>query len=449
MGKYFGTDGFRGEANVDLTVEHAFEVGRYLGWYYSRSHRARIVIGKDTRRSSYMFEYALVAGLTASGADAYLLHVTTTPSVSYVVRSEEFDCGIMISASHNPYYDNGIKIINGKGHKLEATIENLIEQYIDGLTDPIPLATKDKIGRTIDYSMGRNRYIGYLMSIPTRAFKDIKVGLDCANGSSSAIAKSVFDALGAQTYVINNQPDGLNINTNCGSTHIEVLQKYVVENGLDVGFAYDGDADRCIAVDEFGRVVNGDLILYLCGLEMKQKGELLNNTIVTTIMSNFGLYKSLDKVGIRYEKTAVGDKYVYENMVKNGHCIGGEQSGHIIFSKHATTGDGILTSLKIMETMVENKKTLAQLTEQVEIYPQLLINVRVTDKALAQNDPDVQKAIEEVKEALGDEGRIVVRESGTEPVVRVMVEAQSDEICHEYVLKVVNVIKDKGYAVEK
>ncbi len=449
MGKYFGTDGFRGEANIDLTVEHAYQVGRYLGWYFSRSHRARIVIGKDTRRSSYMFEYALVAGLTASGADAYLLHVTTTPSVSYVVRSEEFDCGIMISASHNPYYDNGIKIINGKGHKLEATIETLIEQYIDGLTDPIPYAIKDKIGRTIDYSMGRNRYIGYLMSIPTRAFKDIKVGLDCANGSSSAIAKSVFDALGAQTHVINNQPDGLNINTNCGSTHIEVLQKYVVENGLDVGFAYDGDADRCIAVDEFGRVVNGDLILYLCGLEMKQKGELLNNTIVTTVMSNFGLYKSLDKVGIQYEKTAVGDKYVYENMVKNGHCIGGEQSGHIIFSKHATTGDGILTSLKIMETMVENKKTLAQLTEQVEIYPQLLINVRVSDKALAQNDPDVQKAVKEVEEALGDEGRILVRESGTEPVIRVMVEAQSDEICHEYVLKVVNKIKEKGYAVEK
>ena len=449
MGKYFGTDGFRGEANIDLTVEHAYQVGRYLGWYFSRSHRARIVIGKDTRRSSYMFEYALVAGLTASGADVYLLHVTTTPSVSYVVRSEEFDCGIMISASHNPYYDNGIKIINGKGHKLEATIENLIEQYIDGLADPIPFATKDKIGRTIDYSMGRNRYIGYLMSIPTRAFKDIKVGLDCANGSSSAIAKSVFDALGAQTHVINNQPDGLNINTNCGSTHIEVLQKYVVENGLDVGFAYDGDADRCIAVDEFGRVVNGDLILYVCGLEMKQKGELLNNTIVTTVMSNFGLYKSLDKAGIQYEKTAVGDKYVYENMMKNGHCIGGEQSGHIIFSKHATTGDGILTSLKIMETMVENKKTLAQLTEQVEIYPQLLINVRVSDKALAQNDPDVQKAVKEVEEALGDEGRILVRESGTEPVVRVMVEAQSDEICHEYVLKVVNTIKAKEYAVEK
>lgn len=448
MGKYFGTDGFRGEANIDLTVEHAYQVGRYLGWYYSRNHRARVVIGKDTRRSSYMFEYALVSGLTASGADVYLLHVTTTPSVSYVVRSEEFDCGIMISASHNPYYDNGIKVINGKGHKLEANVENLIEKYIDGLADPIPYATKDQIGRTIDYSMGRNRYIGYLMSIPTRAFKDIKVGLDCANGSSSAIAKSVFDALGAKTYVINNNPDGTNINTNCGSTHIEVLQKYVVENGLDVGFAYDGDADRCIAVDEFGRVVNGDLILYVCGLEMKAKGELVNNTIVTTVMSNFGLYKSLDKVGISYEKTAVGDKYVYENMVNNGHCIGGEQSGHIIFSKHATTGDGILTSLKVMETMVENKKTLAQLIEGVEIYPQLLINVRVTDKKAAQEDPDVQAAVKEVEELLGDEGRILVRESGTEPVVRVMVEAKTDEICHENVLKVVNVIKEKGYAVK-
>ena len=449
MGKYFGTDGFRGEANVDLTVEHAFQVGRYLGWYYSQNGKARIAIGKDTRRSSYMFEYALVAGLTASGADVYLLHVTTTPSVSYVVRSEEFDCGIMISASHNPYYDNGIKVINGKGQKLEANVENLIEQYIDGLTDSIPYATKDKIGRTIDYSMGRNRYIGYLMSIPTRAFKDLKIGVDCANGSSSAIAKSVFDALGAETHVIHNQPDGLNINTNCGSTHIEVLQKYVLDNGLDVGFAYDGDADRCIAVDEFGRVVDGDLILYVCGLEMKAKGELLNNTIVTTIMSNFGLYQSLDKVGIQYEKTAVGDKYVYENMVQNGHCIGGEQSGHIIFSKHATTGDGILTSLKVVETMVENKRTLAQLTEAVDIYPQLLINVRVTDKKKAQEDPDVQAAVKEVEEILGSDGRILVRESGTEPVVRVMVEAQSDEICHENVLKVVNVIKAKGYAVEK
>ncbi len=447
MGKYFGTDGFRGEANVDLTVEHAYTVGRYLGWYYSRHHKAQIVIGKDTRRSSYMFEYSLVAGLTASGADVFLLHVTTTPSVSYVVRSENFDCGIMISASHNPYYDNGIKIIDGNGYKLDAKIENLIEKYIDGLSDPIPFATKDNIGRTIDYSMGRNRYIGYLMSIPMRAFKNKKVGLDCANGSSSAIAKAVFDALGAKTYVINNDPDGLNINENCGSTHIEVLQNFVRENGLDCGFAYDGDADRCIAVDEYGRVVNGDMILYICGNEMKRKNELVHNTIVTTVMSNFGLYKSLDKVGINYEKTAVGDKYVNENMVKNGHVIGGEQSGHIIFSKHATTGDGILTSLKVMETMVENKKTLAQLCDGIEVYPQLLINVRVKDKKAAQEDADVQKAIKEVEEKLGDDGRILVRESGTEPVVRVMVEALSDELCHEYVLKVVNTIKAKGYAI--
>lgn len=448
MGKYFGTDGFRGEANVNLTVEHAYKVGRYLGWYYSQNHKARVVIGKDTRRSSYMFEYALVSGLTASGADVYLLHVTTTPSVSYVVRSEEFDCGIMISASHNPYYDNGIKVINGKGQKLEADVENQIEKYIDGLTDEIPFAVRENIGRTIDYSMGRNRYIGYLMSIPTRAFKDVKVGLDCANGSSSAIAKAVFDALGAKTYVINNDPNGVNINTNCGSTHIQALQKFVIDNGLDVGFAYDGDADRCLAVDEFGRVVDGDAILYICGSYMKERGELVNNTIVTTVMSNFGLYKSLDKLGISYEKTAVGDKYVYENMVNNGHCIGGEQSGHIIFSKHATTGDGILTSLKVMETMIEKKKTLSQLTQDLKIYPQLLINVRVKDKKEAQNDPDVVAAVKEVEEALGDQGRILVRESGTEPVVRVMVEASSDEICHENVLKVVNVIKKNGHAVK-
>lgn len=447
MGKYFGTDGFRGEANVDLTVEHAYQVGRYLGWHFSNQHKARVVIGKDTRRSSYMFEYALVAGLTASGADVYLLHVTTTPSVSYVVRSEEFDCGIMISASHNPYYDNGIKVIDGMGQKLNAKIEAQIEEYIDGLTEPIPLATKENIGRTIDYSMGRNRYIGYLMSIPTRSFKDIKVGLDCANGSSSAIAKSVFDALGAKTYVICNEPDGVNINTNCGSTHIHVLQQYVIDNGLDIGFAYDGDADRCIAVDEFGRIVDGDLILYICGLEMKRRGELLNNTVVTTIMSNIGLYKAFDVMDIDYEKTAVGDKYVYENMTTNGHCLGGEQSGHIIFSKHATTGDGILTSLKIMEAVVENKKTLAQLIEKVEIFPQLLVNVRVTDKKLAQEDKDVRAVVQEVASLLGEDGRILVRESGTEPLVRVMVEAKTDELCHEYVHKVVDVIKEKGYAV--
>ena len=441
MGKYFGTDGFRGEANVKLTVEHAFKVGRYLGWYYGRDHKAKIVIGKDTRRSSYMFEYALAAGITASGADAYLLHVTTTPSVSYVVRTEGFDCGIMISASHNPFYDNGIKVINGQGHKLEAEVEEKIEAYIDGKTEERPLATRENIGRTIDFAAGRNRYIGYLISLPTRSFKNIRVGLDCSNGSASAIAKSVFDALGAKTYVINNEPDGTNINTNCGSTHIEVLQKFVKEQGLDVGFAYDGDADRCIAVDENGEVVDGDRILYVCGKYMMEQGALKDNTIVTTVMSNLGLYKACDQVGMRYEKTAVGDKYVYENMVKNGYQLGGEQSGHIIFSKHATTGDGILTSLKIMEVMLEKKASLGTLAGEVKIYPQLLENLRVQDMDETLNHPEVQKAIREVEERLGTEGRVLVRKSGTEPLLRVMVEALTDELCEESVLHIINAMK--------
>ena len=444
MGKYFGTDGFRGEANVVLTVEHAFKVGRYLGWYYGQEHKARIVIGKDTRRSSYMFEYALAAGLTASGADAYLLHVTTTPSVSYVVRTEDFDCGIMISASHNPYYDNGIKVINSKGQKLEAEVEAKVEAYIDGESGEIPLAKKEAIGRTVDYAAGRNRYIGHLISLATRSFKDVKVGLDCSNGSSSSIAKSVFDALGAKTYVINNEPDGTNINTNCGSTHINVLQEYVKEKGLDVGFAYDGDADRCIAVDENGNVVDGDLILYVCGKYMKEHGQLKDDTIVTTIMSNLGLYKACDKIGMKYEKTQVGDKYVYENMVKNGFMLGGEQSGHIIFSKHATTGDGILTSLMVMEAILEKKQSLGTLADEVKIFPQLLKNVRVKDKRTALDNEAVQKAIEQTAEELGSDGRILVRESGTEPVIRVMVEAASDEICEKYVDGVVKIFEQEG-----
>ena len=448
MGKYFGTDGFRGEANVKLTADHAFRVGRYLGWYYGRDHKAKIVIGKDTRRSSYMFEYALAAGLTASGADAYLLHVTTTPSVSYVVRTEDFDCGIMISASHNPFNDNGIKVLNENGQKISADIEARIEAYLDGEIEELPLATGEDIGCTVDFASGRNRYIGHLISIPSRDFKGIKVGLDCANGSSSAIAKSVFEALQAKTYVMNNQPDGTNINTNCGSTHIEILQGYVKENHLDVGFAYDGDADRCIAVDENGQVVDGDLILYVCGQYLKKHGDLNNNTVVTTVMSNLGLYKAFDAAGIAYEKTAVGDKYVNENMVKNGHALGGEQSGHIIFSKFATTGDGILTSLKIMEAMIEQKQSLAQLAEPVEIFPQILENVRVYDKAVAQADEDVQKAVKEVEAELGDEGRILVRESGTEPLVRVMVEARSHEICREKVDKVVKVLREKGHVIK-
>ena len=444
MGKYFGTDGFRGEANVVLTVEHAFKVGRYLGWYFGQEHKARIVIGKDTRRSSYMFEYALAAGLTASGADAYLLHVTTTPSVSYVVRTEDFDCGLMISASHNPYYDNGIKVINSEGHKMEAEVEAKIEAYIDGEIDEIPMATKDDIGRTIDYAAGRNRYIGHLISLATRSFKDMRVGLDCANGSASSVAKSVFDALGAKTYVINNEPNGVNINTNCGSTHIEVLQEYVKEKHLDVGFAYDGDADRCIAVDENGNVVDGDRIIYVCGKYLMEQGKLKDNTVVTTIMSNLGLYKACDKIGMKYEQTAVGDKYVYENMLKNGYVLGGEQSGHIIFSKHARTGDGILTSLMVMEAIIEKKQTLGTLADEVKIFPQLLKNVRVKDKKTALDNATVQAAVEKTAEELGTDGRILVRESGTEPVIRVMVEAASDEICEKYVDSVVKVIESEG-----
>ena len=447
MGKYFGTDGFRGEANKVLTVEHAFKVGRFLGWYYGQDHKARIVIGKDTRRSSYMFEYALVAGLTASGADVCLLHVTTTPSVSYVTRTEEFDCGIMISASHNPFYDNGIKVINGKGHKLEAEVEEKIEAYIDGEIGELPLAVKENIGRTTDYSAGRNRYIGYLISLATRSFENVRVGLDCSNGSAFMIAKSVYDALGAKTYVINNEPDGTNINRDCGSTHIEVLQEFVKEKKLDIAFAYDGDADRCIAVDEKGNVVDGDLILYICGKYLKENGRLNGDTIVTTIMSNLGLYKACDKIGLKYEKTAVGDKYVYENMVNNNFSLGGEQSVHIIFSKHATTGDGILTSLMIMEVMLEKKTSLSKLAEPVKIYPQLLKNVRVADKKTARENPEVVKAVDAVATALGDDGRILVRESGTEPVIRVMVEAATDELCDKYVMQVVDVMEAEGLIV--
>lgn len=448
MGKYFGTDGFRGEANVNLTVEDAFKVGRFLGWYYGQKasgSRCRVVIGKDTRRSSYMFEYSLVAGLTASGADVYLLHVTTTPSVSYVVRTEEFNCGIMISASHNPYYDNGIKVINERGEKLEEEVIEKIEEYLDGVAGEIPLAKRDLVGRTIDFAAGRNRYIGYLISIATRSFKNVRVGLDCANGSAFAIAKNVFDALGAETHVISNNPDGININTNCGSTHIEHLQKYVKENKLDVGFAYDGDADRCLAVDENGEVVDGDKIMYICGKYMKEQGTLVNNTVVTTIMSNFGLYKAFDRDGINYEKTAVGDKYVYENMAQNGHCLGGEQSGHIIFSKNATTGDGILTSLKVMEVILEKKQTLGKLASEIQIYPQVLKNVKVKSKAEAQDDDAVRDEVAKVAEALGDTGRILLRQSGTEPVIRVMVEAQTDELCEKYVDQVIEVMKEKGH----
>ncbi|MBQ2931105.1 MAG: phosphoglucosamine mutase [Clostridia bacterium] len=461
MGKYFGTDGFRGEANINLTADHAYKVGRFLGWYFGEKKRregskeeARIVIGKDTRRSSYMFEYSLIAGLVASGADAYMLHVTTTPSVAYVARVDEFDCGIMISASHNPYFDNGIKLINGQGEKMDEDTIDLVEQYLDGAVTvfgetwtELPFATREHIGRTVDYVSGRNRYIGYLISLGLYSFKGKRVALDCANGAAWNIAKSVFDALGAQTYVINADPDGFNINTDCGSTHIEGLQRYVLEHHCDVGFAYDGDTDRCLCVDETGEVVNGDHIMYIYGKHMHDKGQLMNNTVVTTVMSNFGLFRALEAAGIEYAKTAVGDKYVYEYMVDNNCALGGEQSGHIIFRNYASTGDGILTSLKMMEVMCAKKKTLHQLASELTIYPQELVNVRVHDKAAARGDADVQAAVQNVADKLGETGRVLVRESGTEPVIRVMVEAESQEACTELCQSIVSVIRAKGHAV--
>ncbi|MBE7071774.1 MAG: phosphoglucosamine mutase [Ruminococcaceae bacterium] len=451
MGKYFGTDGFRGEANKALTAQKAFKVGRYIGWYYGQQHddgRARIIIGKDTRRSSYMLEAALTAGITSSGSDAYLLHVTTTPSVSFCCRTDGFDCGIMISASHNPFYDNGIKIMRANGQKIEAEIEEKIEAYIDGEVEEIPLAEREAIGNVIDYASGRNRYIGYLMTIPTRAFNGMKVGLDCANGASWNIARSVFEALGAKVYIINNQPDGLNINTNCGSTHIDTLKKYVLDNGLNVGFAYDGDADRCLAVDELGNEVNGDQIMFLCGKYLKESGKLDGNTIVTTIMSNMGLYKACEAIGIRTEKTNVGDKYVAENMMANGFVLGGEQSGHIIFAKYATTGDGILTSLMVLMTMLEKKLPLSMLAGEMKMYPQCLKNVVVKDKEAAQKNPAVLKGVEEVNKALAGDGRMLLRASGTEPKIRVMVEAKTDEICEKYVDQLIEVIKEQGLTAD-
>lgn len=461
MGKYFGTDGFRGTANENLTADHAYKVGRFLGWYYGELKRRkgdesapRIVIGKDTRRSSYMFEYSLVGGLTASGADAYLLHVTTTPSVAYISRVDSFDCGIMISASHNPYHDNGIKLINGQGEKMEDEVIDLVEAYLDGKLEAfgqkweeVPFAHGEKIGRSVDYVAGRNRYLGYLISLGMYSFRGMKIGLDCANGSAWNIAKSVFEALGAETHVINAAPTGININNNAGSTHIEGLQKFVVENGLDVGFAYDGDADRCLCVDEKGNVITGDHILYIYGRYMKEGGRLLNNTVVTTVMSNFGLYRAFDEIGIDYAKTAVGDKYVYEYMKEHGCCIGGEQSGHIIFSKYASTGDGILTSLKIMQVIMSRQKKLSELAAPFVVYPQVLENVKVKDKAAAQADPDVRAEVDKVAAELGDSGRILVRESGTEPLVRVMVEAKDESVCRTCVDRVVNVIKQKGHTL--
>ena len=447
MGKYFGTDGFRGEVNKVLTVEHAYKIGRFIGWYYGRDHKASIVIGKDTRRSGYMLEHALISGITASGADAYMLHVTTTPSVSYVTRIDDFDCGIMISASHNPYYDNGIKLINGHGEKMEDEVQDLCEKYLDGELEELPLAERENIGKAVDYAAGRNRYIGYLISLATHSYKHMKVGLDSANGSTWQMAKSVFDALGADTYVVGNTPDGTNINKDCGSTHIENLQKLVKENHLDVGFAFDGDADRCLAVDEKGNVVNGDHILYIYAGYMQERGKLGSTKVVTTVMSNFGLYKALDARGIGYEKTAVGDRYVYENMRANGHRIGGEQSGHIIFSKYATTGDGLLTAIKIMQVILDRKTTLSRLAEPCQMYPQVLKNVVVKDKDETMNDPRVQAEVKAAEERLGNSGRVLLRKSGTEPVLRVMAEATTAETCEKEVDAIIHAMDEVGQLI--
>lgn len=452
MGKYFGTDGFRGEANVNLTSEHAYKIGKFIGWYYGarQGRKARIVIGKDTRRSSYMFEYAIVAGLTSAGADAYMLHVTTTPSVAYVTRVDSFDCGVMISASHNPFSDNGIKLINGRGEKMDDETTDAIERYLDGdlaslgLESDVPAATGEALGEIVDYVSGRNRYVGYLISLASHSYKNMRVGLDCANGSAWNIARTVFEALGAKTFVINAEPDGVNINRNAGSTHIEGLRRFVRENHLDVGFAYDGDADRCLAVDENGDVVDGDKIIYIFGKQLRREGKLSGNKVVTTVMSNFGLYKALDEAGIGYEKTAVGDRFVYENMVQNGYCVGGEQSGHIILSKYATTGDGILTSIELMEAMLDSKQTLSRLCAEVTTYPQVLKNVRVTDKAAVRENAHVQQVVREVGERLGNTGRVLLRESGTEPVIRVMAEAEDERTAEGCVDEMIAAMRDEG-----
>ena len=457
--KYFGTDGFRGEANTGLTSMHAYQVGRFLGWYYSQCgkirKRPRIVIGKDTRRSSYMLEYSIAAGLTASGADAYMLHVTTTPSVSYVTRQEEFDCGIMITASHNPFYDNGIKVINKYGEKLDDKTTSLIEAYIDGDLktlgvngEDLPLATKDKIGCIIDYSAGRNRYIGYLISLASHSYKHLKIGLDCANGSSWMIAKSVFAALGAQTVVVGAEPDGLNVNENCGSTHIGNLCKIVKEQHLDVGFAFDGDADRCIAVDGNGEIVDGDKMLYILGKRLKARGMLNNDTVVATIMSNSGFVSSLSEVGIKCEQTDVGDRFVYECMQEKGYALGGEQSGHIIIKKYATTGDGILTAIMITEEICDSKLSLEELAGPVVLYPQYTKNIRVKDKEKALADETVLKRRDEVEKLIAGKGRVLLRKSGTEPVVRIMIESETEEKCHKYADMIAEAIVSGGHKVD-
>ncbi len=449
MSKYFGTDGFRGESNINLTADHAYKIGRFLGWYLRRKHEesgdifpAKVLIGKDTRRSGYMLEYSLVGGLTASGCDVYLLHVTTTPCVSFITRTDEFDCGIMISASHNPYYDNGIKLFNSFGEKMGEEVTDLIEEYLDSDSITLPFAQREKIGKTVDFVSGRNRYIGYLISLGLYSFKGFRIGLDCANGSAWNIAKSVFEALGATVYQIGAEPNGLNINYMVGSTHIDAIRDFVREKRLDIGFSFDGDADRCLCVDEKGNVVDGDKILYIAAKYLKKKELLSGDTVVSTVMSNMGLMKALEKKGISVIQTQVGDRFVYEEIKKGGYKLGGEQSGHIIFSSYATTGDGILTSLKIMEIMLSEKAKLSELTADFKTYPQLLINVGVNDKDKIMASQAVYSAVKTAEETLGEKGRVLLRASGTESVIRVMVEAESEELCRSVAEKLAKTVEE-------
>lgn len=459
--KYFGTDGFRGESNVELTSMHAYKIGRFLGWYYSRNttdntnHRPRIVIGKDTRRSSYTLEYAIAAGITASGADAYMLHVTTTPSVSFVTKQDEFDCGIMITASHNPYYDNGIKVINRYGEKLGDATTSLIEAYLDGdmkalgiSQEDLPLARREKIGCIVDYVSGRNRYVGYLISLASNSYKKLKIGLDCANGASWMIAKSVFGALGAHLTVIGDTPDGINVNNGYGSTHIERLCALVKEKHLDVGFAFDGDCDRCIAVDSKGNVVDGDAMMYILARRLKSRGMLNSDTVVATVMSNSGFVNSLKEIGINCVQTKVGDRFVYECMQDNDYSLGGEQSGHVILKKYATTGDGILTAIMMCEEICDSKLSLAELAAPVKLYPQRMKNIKVKDKAAVLEDKSVISELYEVEKLIGGRGRVLLRPSGTEPVIRVMVESESEERCLEYIDRMIEAIARGGHGVE-
>lgn len=445
MPKYFGTDGFRGESGTVLNADHAYRIGRFLGWYFHKNEsKPRVVIGKDTRLSSYSFEYAVAAGLTASGADAYMLHVIPTPGVSFAVRTGDFDCGVMISASHNPFTDNGIKLLDANGEKMDDATLTEVEKYLDGEIGDLPFATGAKIGRIVDYSAGRNRYTGYLVSLATNSFKSLKIGLDCANGASWMIAPAVFEALGARVSVIGAVPDGTNINNGYGSTHIERLCDHVKRAGLDMGFAFDGDADRCLAVDENGEVVNGDHILYILANALKQQGMLAHNTAVVTVMSNLGLFRALDAADIQYDITPVGDRFLWESMAKNGYRIGAEQSGHVILSKYATTGDGILTAIMLTETVLGKKTSLSKLAASVRMLPQLTQNLRVKDKEKVMKNAEILRLVESLSKDELANGRILLRQSGTEPVVRVMVEADTKQECQCYADMVIQRIKELG-----